>query len=59
MSMVPVVSTVTWAIKTISLFDFLIASRAPLIADFACSKSCVVSISRASLPPSIKPVVAF
>ena len=57
-NMVPVVSTVTWAIKTMSLPDLLIASRAPLTAALACNKSCVVSINKASLPPSINPFEA-
>ena len=38
-NIVPVASTVTCAIKTISRGHFSIASRAPLIAAFACSKS--------------------
>ena len=38
-NMVPVVSTVTWAIRTISFLDRAIASRAPFTAALACSKS--------------------
>ena len=56
--MVPVASTVTWAIKTMSLSDSEIASRAPLTAAFACRRSCVVSINNASTPLSTKPLEA-
>ncbi len=51
--MVPVSSTVTWAISTTRRPVTSIARFAPTIAALVCSRSCDVSTRMASTPPSI------
>ena len=53
--MVPVVSTVTVTSSGRSTPAAAIARFAPMIAAFACSRSCAVSTSTASAPPSTSP----
>ena len=57
-SMVPVVSTVTWAIIGMWRPNWAIARRDPSTAAFSCSKSWQVSTSIASAPPSSMPSAA-
>ncbi len=52
-SIVPVSSTVTWAISATRLPVAAIARWAPTTAALTCSRSCAVSTSTASAPPSI------
>ncbi len=54
-SIVPVVSTVTWTITGRSAPAARSARFAPTTADFACSRSCAVSMRMASTPPAIMP----
>ncbi|MFN8170493.1 MAG: hypothetical protein U0R65_01360 [Candidatus Nanopelagicales bacterium] len=54
-SIVPVVSTVTWAKTGISDPVARRARRAPTMAAFVCSRSCDVSMSTASAPPATMP----
>ncbi len=53
--MVPVVSTVTEQISGTETPSASMARRAPMIEDFVWSRSWVVSTSRASAPPEIRP----
>ncbi len=57
-SIVPVVSTVTWAISGTCRPAAVIARRAPMIADFVCSRSCEVSTSTTSAPPASRPATS-
>ncbi len=54
-SIVPVVSTVTWANTGRSMPAARSARRAPMMAALACSRSCAVSIRMASAPPATRP----
>ena len=55
MSMVPVVSMVTWAMTGTSVPSAELARLHPTTAALACSRSCAVSTSSASAPPSMSP----
>ena len=53
-SMVPDSCSVTCTVTGNRLPAFRMASRTPIVAILACSKSCAVSISSTSTPPSIR-----
>ena len=54
-SMAPVVSMVTWAMSGSWAPAAVIARRAPMIAALAWSRSWLVSMMIASVPPLISP----
>ncbi len=56
-SIVPVVSTVTWAMIGRSAPVAVRARLAPRIEALVCSRSWLVSTSTASIPPAIMPSV--
>ena len=55
MSMVPVVSTVTWTMIGMRLPSCRMASLTPLTAARVCSRSWQVSMRKQSAPPSSMP----
>ncbi len=57
-SMVPVVSTVTWAITGSCRPAAAIARLQPITAALVCSRSCEVSTSSTSAPPAIRPAAS-